>query len=57
MDTINSILKDKNEGITCSVDNCTYHEGTDCCVAKKIHVGPNYAVSSDDTVCDTFKQK
>ena len=46
-----------NSGITCDVKNCHYHQGECHCTADKIAVGPNYATSSTDTVCATFKPK
>lgn len=46
-----------NEGITCDVKNCQYHEGDSHCTASKIAVGPSFATSSTDTVCATFKPK
>ena len=46
-----------NEGISCDVKNCQYHEGDCYCVAEKIAVGPSFATSSTDTVCATFKPK
>ncbi|MBO5355298.1 MAG: DUF1540 domain-containing protein [Clostridia bacterium] len=46
-----------NEGITCDVKNCQYHEGDCYCTAEKIAVGPSFATSSTDTVCATFKPK
>ncbi len=46
-----------NEGISCDVKNCQYHEGDCHCTADKIAVGPSFATSSTDTVCATFKPK
>ncbi len=46
-----------NNGVSCDVTNCHYHDGKNTCVAEKINVGPSYATSSTDTVCATFKQK
>ena len=47
----------ENNGVSCDVTNCIYHNGTNTCTAAKINVGPSYANSSTDTVCATFKQK
>jgi len=47
--------KECNDSIKCDVVNCTYHNESDHCTAKKIHVGPQFAVSNQDTVCATFK--
>ncbi len=45
------------QGVCCDVVNCEYHnENRECC-AKQIKVGPGYATSSTETVCDTFKPK
>ena len=41
-------------GIVCDVTNCTYNDHKTC-TAKQIKVGPQYASSSADTVCVTFK--
>jgi hypothetical protein len=43
--------------IHCDVKNCHYHDKADNCMASKIDVGPNFACSSSDTVCSTFKEK
>jgi hypothetical protein len=45
-----------NQGgsIQCGVANCQYQNGGKCS-AKQVRVGPQYANSSADTVCDTFK--
>ncbi len=44
-------------GITCDVTNCHYHHSGGTCSAEKIKVGPQYAASSADTICATFKPK
>ncbi len=44
-----------NNGVTCEVANCHYHDGQRYCTADKISVGPSYANSSADTICATFK--
>ena len=46
-----------NEGISCDVKNCQYHQGDCCCTAEQIAVGPSFATSGTDTVCATFKPK
>ena len=48
---------ESNSGVDCYVDNCVYHDGTNRCTAKQIHVGPFYANSSADTSCATFRVK
>ncbi|NLN82546.1 MAG: DUF1540 domain-containing protein [Clostridiales bacterium] len=54
-----NLFKDDREMPTptvyCDVKNCVYHKGEDICTAGKIKVGPTHAISSLDTVCDTFK--
>ena len=45
------------KGIECSVKNCAYHDGKKDCCADHINVGPSFAVSSNDTICATFKRK
>jgi hypothetical protein len=46
-----------NQGISvqCGVSNCQYHLNGNKCSAKQVRVGPQFASSSQDTVCDTFK--
>lgn len=46
-----------NEGISCDVSNCYYHNGSCYCTAEKISVGPTNAATSSDTLCATFKPK
>lgn len=38
-------------------ENCAYHDGKKYCCADHINVGPSFAVSSNDTICATFKRK
>ena len=45
----------KNKGVKCDVKNCVYHDGKKNCSAEKIDIGPTFAVSSNDTICATFK--
>jgi hypothetical protein len=47
----------ENPAVSCDVKNCSYHDSDDLCSASKIKVGPTFAVSSTDTVCDTFRPK
>lgn len=47
----------KLSGVVCDVRNCAYHDGEDCCTAKRIAVGPSFAVTSGETVCATFKPR
>ena len=42
--------------IVCDVTNCVYNNDKKLCTAKQIKVGPQYASSSADTICVTFKQ-
>jgi hypothetical protein len=42
-------------GVYCEVTNCVYNADKKLCTAKSIKVGPQFAASSADTVCDTFK--
>jgi len=42
-------------GIKCDVNNCVYNADSCHCTAKEIHVGPQFASCSSDTVCATFK--
>lgn len=41
-------------GVRCEVSNCTFNEHK-ACSAKEIKVGPQFAASSSDTICATFK--
>ncbi len=43
-------------GINCEVVNCVYNEQMHCS-ADEIKVGPSYANSTSETVCDTFRAK
>ena len=43
------------EGIKCDVKNCEYHDKQCHCTASEVHVGPQYASCSTETVCATFK--
>ena len=42
--------------IRCGVTNCVYNDSQKYCTARQIKVGPQFASSSADTVCVTFKQ-
>ncbi|MDR1563820.1 MAG: DUF1540 domain-containing protein [Oscillospiraceae bacterium] len=42
--------------IECNVKNCEYQQESKCC-ADDVKVGPNFAVTSADTVCKTFKSR
>ena len=44
------------DGVTCSVNTCTYNEAKKC-MAEKIHVGPRNAETVDTTDCNTFEPK
>ncbi len=46
-----------NEGISCSVCNCEYHDGQSKCTAEKISIGPEMANCCSDTRCATFRAK
>jgi hypothetical protein len=41
--------------VQCGVSNCQYNMNGSKCSAKQVRVGPRFANSSLDTVCDTFK--
>ncbi len=56
-DCKNGCAMNYNEGISCMVKNCQYHDGECKCCAKEISVGPSHANTSADTVCATFKPK
>ncbi|MDF2567816.1 MAG: hypothetical protein K0R90_1272 [Oscillospiraceae bacterium] len=43
--------------IKCDAHNCAYNDNQRHCVAKEISVGNHFATTSDDTVCETFKQQ
>ena len=47
---------DSNNGIFCTVQECTYHAAGDKCSASKIEIGSSKdCCSSCDTECVTFK--
>jgi hypothetical protein len=41
-------------GIVCDVNNCVYNRQRTC-HADQVKVGPQFAASTSDTVCDTFR--
>ena len=43
------------QGVKCEVTNCMYNDKKQYCTAKEIKVGPQFASSSADTICSTFK--
>jgi hypothetical protein len=43
------------EGIECNVTNCYYNKNQKLCSAGQIKVGPQNAVTTDDTICATFR--
>ena len=43
MNKKNDCCENVNQGITCDVKNCQYHEGDCYCTAHKIAVGPSFA--------------
>ena len=45
----------KDSRIICDVTNCVYNNEKKLCTAQQIKVGPQYASSSADTICVTFK--
>ena len=49
--------KKHNEGISCMVKNCAYHDGECYCMTREISVGPSHASTSADTICATFKPR
>jgi hypothetical protein len=49
----NSIL----HGVNCQVTNCRYNKTGGRCSASQVNVGPGFAHSSADTVCDTFSSQ
>lgn len=52
---INNLNHNHINGIVCDVTNCRYNGEDRCCTAKEIKVGPQFANTSDDTACATFK--
>lgn len=47
--------KDCINGISCDVVSCIHNNHQLGCTAGKIKVGPSFATSTNDTVCDTYK--
>lgn len=56
MQNMNATNDDALYSIQCDVTNCYYNEQKNCC-ANEIKVGPQYAASSADTICATFKPR
>jgi hypothetical protein len=51
-----------NQGVTCQVTNCSYHQANSKCGASCITVNggnttPKSAKSASGTACDTFKAR
>lgn len=42
-------------GIICDVSNCVYNDLNHNCTATEVKVGPQFASTSYDTICSTFK--
>jgi len=55
MMNMNGTSKPELEGVNCEVTNCYYNKDKHICTAKNIKVGPQFAASSADTICSTFK--
>jgi len=49
--------REQSAVVHCDVKNCVYHDKNGTCEAKKVTVGPTFAVSASDTICATFKAK
>ena len=45
------------EGIACNVNSCVYHNTSQQCTAKAVHIGPVHAERVTDTICGTFRNK
>ena len=52
-------MSDNNKinGIVCHVENCTYHEKDNSCIAGSIKVGTTSTCECNEHTCDTFKTK
>lgn len=49
---------DHLSGVACDAHNCVYNDGScDRCTAQEIRVGTTSAVTSSETICDTFRLK
>ncbi len=46
-----------NEGIFCTVTNCTYNANGQKCTAHKIEVDSGNAKTAKETCCSTFELK
>lgn len=55
MNTSQNPMSKPISGIKCDVTNCHYNDLNHHCIAREITVGPQFANSSADTVCATFK--
>ena len=51
-----AVRDESDSRILCDVTNCVYNDDNKRCTADRIKVGPQYASSSADTICVTFKQ-
>lgn len=57
MSTCQGSCREKNDGIYCTVANCTYHTKDNCCTANQIKVDCQSATTKSETNCSTFELK
>ncbi|MDK2802973.1 MAG: DUF1540 domain-containing protein [Oscillospiraceae bacterium] len=50
------IIDNNNPSVNCNVTNCVHNKNGCTCTAKNIKVGPQFAVTTGDTKCQSFKQ-
>ena len=50
-------LNHDTQKIVCHVKECAYNQNNKYCTADAIHVGPQSATCTDDTVCETFVEE
>ena len=46
-----------NDGIKCSVKNCTHHSGEDHCNMNTVKIGKSNAMCEAETVCSSFESR
>ncbi len=56
---MSDIGKDKSciDGICCDVENCIHNNHKAGCTANEVKVGPHFAATCNDTVCQSYKKQ
>ena len=52
----NEPKRNHTNAVTCTVATCSHHGHDNCCTARQIKVGTEYAQDKAETFCSTFEQ-